>query len=105
MNDPCPACGRRFERAPGFWLGSIYFNYAVTASLLVLIYFSMFLLTDLTGKQLLAISSTFALLFPIWFFRYARGLWVAFDEKFDPWPNEQEARQLSDNSSQQKTNS
>jgi hypothetical protein len=39
--------------------------------------------------------TTFSLLFPLWFFRYARGLWIAFDERFDPWPNEQEARELA----------
>jgi hypothetical protein len=31
--------------------------------------------------------------FPLWFFRYARALWIAFDEKWDPWPNEEERRQ------------
>jgi hypothetical protein len=26
----------------------------------------------------------FCLLFPVWFFRYARSLWLAFDQLFDP---------------------
>jgi hypothetical protein len=29
--------------------------------------------------------------FPIWFFRYARSFWMAFDERWDPWPNAEEA--------------
>ena len=49
----------------------------------------------MTGKQLLGISAALALFFPLWFFRYARALWVAMDERFDPWPNEQEARMLA----------
>jgi len=94
MRDPCPECGRKYDRAPGYLLGSIYFNYGVTALLLVVLYFSLYLSGTMTGRQLLYVLAAFALLFPLWFFRYARGLWIAFDELFDPWPNEQEARAL-----------
>jgi uncharacterized protein (DUF983 family) len=94
MNDPCPECGRKFDRAPGYLLGAIYFNYGVTALLVVVFYFSMFLTGTLTGRQLLWTLTAFAILFPLWFFRYARALWIAFDERWDPWPNEEERRQL-----------
>jgi len=33
---------------------------------------------------LLVVTLAFALVFPLWFFRYARALWVAFDELWDP---------------------
>jgi uncharacterized protein (DUF983 family) len=95
MNDPCGECGRKFNRAPGYLLGAIYFNYGVTALLVVVCYFSLFLTGTLTGKQLLWTLTTFSLLFPFWFFRYARALWIAFDERWDPWPNEEERRQLA----------
>ena len=98
MVDPCQACGRRFDRSPGYLLGSIYFNYGATALLVVAIYFTMFLTETMTGRQLLYVLTGFALLFPLWFFRYARGLWIAFDELFDPWPNEQESRELANHS-------
>jgi hypothetical protein len=32
----------------------------------------------------MAITLAFALLFPIWFFRYARSLWLGFDQFMDP---------------------
>jgi uncharacterized protein (DUF983 family) len=95
MNDPCPECGRKFDRAPGYLLGAIYFNYGVTALLVVIFYFTFFLTKQLTGKQLLWTLTAFAILFPLWFFRYARALWIAFDERWDPWPNEEERRQLA----------
>lgn len=95
MNDPCPGCGRKFDRAPGYLLGAIYFNYGVTALLVVIFYFTFFLTGQLTGKQLLWTLTGFAVLFPLWFFRYARALWIAFDERWDPWPNEEERRQLA----------
>lgn len=92
MNARCPDCGRLFDRAPGYLLGSIYFNYGVTAVLVVIAYFSLYFTDTLSGKQLLVLLTAFSLVFPLWFFRYARGLWIAFDERWDPWPNEEEAR-------------
>ena len=94
MDDPCAHCGRRFHRAPGYLLGSIYFNYGVTSLLVVIVYFSLYFGTNLSGQPLLIILGIFALVFPIWFFRYARALWIAFDEKFDPWPSEDEVRKM-----------
>ena len=84
MHEACPHCGRPFQRGPGFFLGSIYFNYGVTGLLVTLIYFACFFTEILTDRQLLVLTLAFALLFPIWFFRYARALWVAFDELWDP---------------------
>ena len=94
MRDPCEHCGRRFDQAPGYLLGSIYVNYGITALLVVVGYFGCLFSGLLSGKPLLWTLAGFTLLFPLWFFRYARSVWIAFDEKFDPWPNEQEARQL-----------
>lgn len=88
MNDPCPECGRKFEREPGFWLGSIYFNYGITTLIVIVLYFSLYLTKTMSGKSLLAVLGVFALLFPLWFFRYARALWVSFDERYDPWPED-----------------
>jgi uncharacterized protein (DUF983 family) len=94
MNETCPACGRRFARDPGYLLGSIYFNYGVTATIVVAMYFTMFAREWLTDGQRLVVLSLFAVGFPMWFFRYARAFWIAFDERWDPWPNEEEARSL-----------
>lgn len=84
MHDACPACSRPFQRGPGFFLGSIYFNYGVTALLVIVIYFALFFSEVLSDRQVLLALSVFALLFPLWFFRYARALWIAFDELWDP---------------------
>src|ERR1700741_3196593 len=94
MNDECQACSRRFNRDAGYLLGSIYFNYGITASLVVIMYFAMFFGNLLTDTQRLILLVCFGVLFPTWFFRYARALWIAFDEHWDPWPNEEEARRM-----------
>ena len=42
MNDPCPVCGLVFEREPGYFLGAMYFSYAlavfIIAPLFILLY-------------------------------------------------------------------
>jgi hypothetical protein len=92
MNDCCTACGRRFNRSPGYFLGSIYFNYGLTALLVVVAYFSLYFSELMAGTPLLTVLTVFIVIFPLWFFRYARSLWLALDELLDPWPNEEERR-------------
>jgi hypothetical protein len=94
MHERCAVCGRSYKRGPGYLLGSIYFNYGVTASLVLALYFAMFFGGILSDTERLVLLSLLAAGFAMWFFRYARALWMAFDERWDPWPNEEEARQL-----------
>jgi uncharacterized protein (DUF983 family) len=84
MNESCSHCGRPFDRGPGFFLGSIYFNYGITALLVIVMYFTFFFTEILTDRQTLWTLTAFGVLFPLWFFRYARALWLAFDELWDP---------------------
>jgi uncharacterized protein (DUF983 family) len=94
MPPKCPECGRVFERAPGYFLGAIYFNYGVTAAIMIAGYFVLFFTRGRVSRIELGALAAFCLLFPLWFFRYARALWVAFDERWDPWPNEEERSRL-----------
>jgi len=84
MHDACSDCGASFERGGGFFIGSIYFNYFLTALFVTIIYFALYFSELLTDGQLVALTLCFALAFPVWFFRYARALWIAFDELWDP---------------------
>ncbi len=52
MHDACPHCGRPFQRGAGFFLGSIYFNYGITALLVTVLYFACFFTEMLTDRQL-----------------------------------------------------
>jgi uncharacterized protein (DUF983 family) len=99
MEEACPTCGRSFRRGPGYLLGSIYFNYGVTALLVTAMFFAGFFSEAFTSNELLYGLTLFAILFPIWFFRYARALWIAFDERWDPWPNDEERAQIARQSS------
>lgn len=82
----CEICGLDFRQEPGFYLGSIYFNYGLTALIVTVAYFTLYFATDLPGTALLVGLTAFCVLFPLWFFRYARSLWLGFDQYFDPDP-------------------
>jgi uncharacterized protein (DUF983 family) len=89
MHKQCPHCGAAFEREPGFFLGSIYFNYGLTALIVAIAYPVLMFNRILSHEWLMAITLTFVVLFPLWFFRYARSLWLGFDQYWDPRSGEQ----------------
>ncbi|HZZ72192.1 MAG TPA: DUF983 domain-containing protein [Pirellulales bacterium] len=86
MNDACGHCGASFQREPGFYLGSIYFNYGLTAILVTAIYCTLNFGFDVSPEILLPATAAFTVLFPLWYFRRARSVWLAFDQYFDPRP-------------------
>jgi len=83
MHEHCPACNLKYERDPGYFLGSAYINYALTAMILTPSYFTLHFGFDLENRILFVPLAAFCILFPLFFFRYARGLWMAFDSFFD----------------------
>jgi len=83
MEPVCTGCGLKYQREPGYFLGSIYFNYGLTAFLVTVGYFAAFFGTDLPQPLVLWSLTAFCVLFPLWFFRYARSLWVGMDRYFD----------------------
>ena len=84
MHEHCEHCGMRYQRSPGFFLGSIYFNYGLTALILVATYPALLFTKTVDSQVLLWSAFAFVLLFPLWFFRYARSLWLGFDQFCDP---------------------
>jgi Flp pilus assembly protein TadB len=84
MVEQCPSCSITLQRESGYFLGSIYFNYGVTCAVAGVIYFG--LLFGLGASKTTALWSAllFALLFPFWFWRYARALWLMLDQYMDP---------------------
>ena len=67
MHDKCSECGLDLRREPGFYLGSIYINYGLTATFVTL---------------------AFCVLVPLAFFRYARSLWLSMDQFWDADAND-----------------
>ena len=92
MNKQCPHCGVTFEREPGFFLGSIYINYGLTA-LIVAIAYPLLLFNGLVKETALLIGAvTFTIVFPILLFPWARSLWLGFDQWHDAREGEIDTR-------------
>lgn len=84
MHAACDHCGLNFSREPGFYLGAIYVNYGLTALIVTATYLSLHFGLGVADYVLLIGIGLYCVVFPLWFFRYARSLWLAFDEYFDP---------------------
>jgi hypothetical protein len=84
MNPRCSSCEFPFQREAGFYLGAIYFNYGLTALVVTIVFPVLVLSKTLSSNQALAVCMAFVVLFPLYFFRYARSLWLGFDEFIDP---------------------
>ncbi|MGY8768808.1 MAG: DUF983 domain-containing protein [Pirellulales bacterium] len=83
-HEKCPNCNAIFAREPGFFIGSIYFNYGLT-TLIVAILFPIALFGySVPNNSLLYWALAFVVLFPILFFHTARSLWLGFDQFVDP---------------------
>ncbi len=84
MRARCPACGLAFEREAGYFVGAIYINYGVTVLLALAGYFALERwLAPSVGWQV-ALWGAFAVLFPLWSFRYSKAVWLALDHLVDP---------------------
>ncbi len=84
MHDRCSECGLVYERDPGYFLGSSYVNYGFTALTLTPAYVTLHYAFGWTNTQLAFPLVGWVLVFPVFFFRYARALWLGMDVYFDP---------------------
>ena len=84
MHETCSGCGLKYNREPGYFLGSIYINYILTAILVTGGYFGLYFSTDIDHDIILWVSVAFSIIFPACFFRHARSLWLGMDLFWDP---------------------
>jgi uncharacterized protein (DUF983 family) len=84
MNTVCAVCDLKFERAQGYWVGAIYVNYAVTTLIAVTGYFAAWRWLDAPLAWQLVGWGAFTVLFPLWFFRYSRSVWLAMEYGLNP---------------------
>jgi hypothetical protein len=85
MNAQCPVCDLRFEREPGYFLGAMYFSYALSIPLIgaALLAVSL-LLPDLAWEWRVLLAGVAALPFVPWLFRASRVLWIHLDRWISP---------------------
>jgi uncharacterized protein (DUF983 family) len=84
----CEFCGLPFHREPGYFVGALIFNYAlsiaiVTGSFLVALVLPDFWPASFNLK--LAAWCAFAAAVSLGLTRHSRSLWLALDYWIDPW--------------------
>ena len=84
MNESCPACGLRFEREQGYFLGALYVAYGLGVPILSLLTLLIWLITDGTAGRSFVIAMI--VFFPMspGVFRYSRVIWMHLDHLIDP---------------------
>ena len=87
LREQCSNCGVQFEREDGYFLGAYALNLIVAELLglglaIFLLFRTQLSRLDLIWQEILAI--TLAILFPLIFFPFSRGVWMAMDITFHP---------------------
>lgn len=83
MYPSCSHCGLHYEREPGYFLGSIYVNYGLTALVTTASYIIFHFILGYSNWWVVPPLLVFCLLFPVLFFPFARAYWLAMDLSFD----------------------
>lgn len=91
MQSDCEHCQLLYEKAPGYFLGSAYINYAITAIMITVLYLALHFRIGYSNKELAGPLALFCILFPLFSFRYARALWLAMDTYFDRSESEKQS--------------
>ncbi len=79
----CAHCHLRFQREPGYFLGSIYINYALTAFAITVSYVVLHFGFRWSNNQLAIPLGAFCCAFPALAFRHTRAIWLAMDCHWD----------------------
>lgn len=94
LTDSCPDCGMWYERDPGYWLGAMIINLAVTIGLFLVVFVGVTVGSwpDVPWTALLIGTMALNLIVPVLFYPISKTLFVALDLSVRPLsPDETEA--------------
>lgn len=83
MHRACPSCGLEFEREQGYFVGAMYFSYALAVLIVLPVIAGMIVAGYSAAPIYLTSAATLVALAP-WLFRYSRVLWLYLDQIIDP---------------------
>jgi uncharacterized protein (DUF983 family) len=87
MHAACPSCGLRFEREPGYFVGAMYFSYALALLAGAPVAFLLWRAGAGPFATGAAVTLWIAAVAPA-LYRRSRALWIHFDRAVDPPPGE-----------------
>lgn len=79
MHERCSTCHLKYERSPGYFLGSTYINYGLTSLTISAAYLILHFGYAVPKEWLIGPLAAFCVLWPLFCFRHARSLFLAFD--------------------------
>ena len=79
----CQICDLKFEREQGYFVGAMYLNYGATVLLAFPGYFAFELFTAIPFIVNFGVWGVVSAVFPIFFYRYSKSLWLNFDYILD----------------------
>jgi uncharacterized protein (DUF983 family) len=83
-NDRCPVCGLHFYREDGYFLGAMYFSYALGSAVLTTLTAIFWGLTNWRLEKILLWAFLFFLPFVPTITLLSRVLWIYLDQAIDP---------------------
>ena len=83
MHPTCPSCGLIYQREPGYFLGAMYFSYAMGIAAVTPACVALLMLDVSPGWIGLAALAQLLPISPL-LLRYSRVLWLHLDQVFDP---------------------
>lgn len=91
MLEHCPACGLRFEREPGYWVGAVIINTTVVFATFLVVFGGMVLITYPTVPWALVLTVTAAanIAIPIFFYPLSKSVWLAMELSWHPLEDEE----------------
>lgn len=86
MLEFCRECGLRFEREPGYWVGSVIINTIIIFATFLVVFGGMVLLTypDVPWGLVLGITVFANLVIPIVFYPISKSLWLGMELSWHP---------------------
>ncbi len=84
MCERCSICDLRFEREPGYFLGAMYFSFAMGVLVMAPMAVSLWVLTGWWITKVIVCSAALFLPFAPTITLFARVLWTCFDQTIDP---------------------
>jgi len=84
MYDDCPVCGLHFEREPGYFLGALYFSYALSIPPVLALVLAIWRITGWHFDVVVLSAFVAYLPFVPLVTRWARVFWIYMDRHFDP---------------------
>jgi len=84
MCERCSICDLKFEREPGYFLGAMYFSFAMGVLIMAPIAVSLWALTGRGITKVIICSVVLFLPFAPTITLFARVLWIYLDQTVDP---------------------